>query len=123
MSKVNGLEPTGWKVLIEALPPRETTASGLIALPKEVQDAQAFTNPVGRVVAMGEACYMDPAKFGPDPVPWCKVDDYVVFHSHSGQTISIRGAGGDADKIFRVINDDDVQMVTDRPDDIRRYSI
>lgn len=104
------IKPVGHKLLVkmdkvEDFDPvfKSAKASG-IALP-EVEDAlrrQAGIDK-GRVVAIGELCWMDFSK----AIQWCKEGDLIVFAKHAGKVIE------DPKTLekFIILNDEDVQAV------------
>lgn len=103
-------EPKGWRILIAIPEVEEKTAGGIIKADVTKQVEQTSTV-IGLVLAMGDQCYNDEARFG--SAPWCKEGDFVLIGAYKGVRFNIHG------KEFRIINDDTVQAVVDDP---RGYS-
>ena len=102
--------PKGWRILIAIPEVEERTAGGIIKADTTKQIEQTSTV-IGLVLAMGDQCYNDEDRFGPEP--WCKEGDFVLIGAYKGVRFNIHG------KEFRIINDDTVQAVVDDP---RGYS-
>ncbi len=104
-------QPQGWKILI-AMPDYAKVTKGGIHLSEEYVEREETASPVGLVVALGPACYMDSKKFPAGA--YCKAGDFVIVHPYSGTRIVLHG------KEFRFINDDTVQAVVSDPSAIKR---
>lgn len=119
---VNALPvPTGWRILIEPLKVQEATAGGIL-LPDQAKSAEEHLRYVGKVIAMGHLCYQsEKFKHHPQaqPVPWCKVGDYVAYGQYSGQQVSVRAADG-LEK-YKLVNDDEILAVIPDPKAILAY--
>lgn len=97
-------QPTGWRILVQPIKVEEMTAGGVV-LPASAMEAKAYLRYVARVVAMGDECYLDDERFGPEP--WCEVGDWIVYGSVTGLEIKINSADGKP-LVLRLINDDEV---------------
>lgn len=112
------LQPILWRVLVEPVPPKETSAGGIL-LPEDVQDAEGILTCVGRIVAQGGLAFQAETKAGlrlADEPNRPRVGWYVVFGQYAGQKVWSRG-----DREFRLLNDTEVLAVTDNPDEFRNY--
>jgi len=107
------LKPQGWKVLV-AMPDYAKTTKGGIALPDEYVQREEMASPVGYVVALGDSCYADQARFPNGP--YCKEGDFIIMRPYSGTRVVLH------DKEFRFINDDTVEGVVQDPSNIKRIA-
>ena len=107
------LKPQGWKVLV-AMPDYAKTTKGGIALPDEYVQREEMASPVGYVVALGDSCYADQARFPNGP--YCKEGDFIIMRPYSGTRVVLH------DKDFRFINDDTVEGVVQDPSNIKRIA-
>lgn len=107
------LKPQGWKVLV-AMPDYAKTTKGGIALPDEYVQREEMASPVGYVVALGDSCYADQARFPSGP--YCKEGDFIIMRPFSGTRVVLH------DKEFRFINDDTVEGVVQDPSNIKRIA-
>lgn len=107
------LKPQGWKVLV-AMPDYAKTTKGGIALPDEYVQREEMASPVGYVVALGDSCYADQARFPNGP--YCKEGDFIIMRPFSGTRVVLH------DKEFRFINDDTVEGVVQDPSNIKRIA-
>ena len=105
------LKPCGYKILV-----RVRTASGQYAFglwkterEREIEQEAAM---VGEVCEIGEDCYRDPKRFPNGP--WCRVGDWVLFKAYSGTRIPLGGK----DVHYRLLNDDGIEAVVRRPEEI-----
>jgi len=87
--------PTGSRILLEPLPAKEATASGIV-LAADTRRAVAFMQPVGRVVAMGADCYHD-GRIYPNG-PYCQPGDWVQFNPYDGISIDVTLHPGDTEQ-------------------------
>jgi co-chaperonin GroES (HSP10) len=102
--------PKGWRMLIGIPEVEEKTEGGIIKA-DSTREIEQVSTVIGLVLAMGDQCYNDLERFGPEP--WCKEGDFVVIGAYKGVRIKIHG------QEFRIINDDTVQAVVEDP---RGYS-
>lgn len=107
------LKPQGWKVLV-AMPDYAKTTKGGIALPDEYVQREEMASPVGYVVALGDSCYADKARFPNGP--YCEEGDFIIMRPYSGTRVVLH------DKEFRFINDDTVEGVVQDPSNIKRIA-
>lgn len=112
-------DPVGHFMLV-ALPEVEIKTKSGIFVPDSVSDRERVAAVVGKVIAMGPDCYVDPAPKLPEnlpagvPVtviasrprfpsgPWCKSGDTVLFSRYSGKRFRVEGVE------FRMLADDEV---------------
>ena len=87
--------PTGSRILIEPLPSKEATASGIV-LAADTRRAVAFMQPIGQVVAMGPDCYADPHKYPTGP--YCAPGDWVQYNPYDGISIDVTLQPGDKEQ-------------------------
>jgi len=102
--------PVGYKMLI-ALPKTKEKTDGGIVLPDERRNAESVASIIGLVIAQGDDCYRDEAKFGS---PWCCVGDWVLIRSYAGTRFKVN------ETEFRLINDDSIDAVVEDPRGISR---
>lgn len=79
-----GFIPNGNRVLIQVRSAKKKSKGGII-LTEESQESQLYDEQVGRVVAMGQACFRNPAnmeQWAEDP--WFEVGDYIRFPKFGG---------------------------------------
>jgi co-chaperonin GroES (HSP10) len=110
------LEPAGYRVLVQILPPEETARrwqdSGL-HMPDEVREREQAAQLWATVIALGPDAYKDEKRFPSGA--WCKPGDAVVIRPYAGTRFSVRG------QLYALINDDTVQgVVTGDPGEIER---
>lgn len=98
-------DPVGHFMLV-ALPTfEEQTKSGII-IPNMVTERERAATVVGTVLAMGDACYQDKARF--PGKPWCKVGDTVLFSRYAGMRFKSQdSATGDMVE-YRMLTDDGI---------------
>jgi len=101
-------EPKGWRILL-AIPEAEEKTEGGIFKADITRDIESTSTVLGLVLEMGDQCYQDPERFGPDTKPWCKKGDFVLIGAYKGVRFRIHG------KEFRIINDDTVQATVGDP--------
>lgn len=107
------LKPTGWKVMI-AMPDYMKVTKGGIHLSEEYVAREEMASPVGYVVALGDSCYKDTARFPGGA--YCKPGDFIIMRPYSGTRVILHG------KEFRFINDDTVDGVVNDPCNIERIA-
>lgn len=79
-----GFVPNGNRVLIQVRRPK-TKSKGGILLTDESVESQVFDEQVGRVVAIGQAAFRNPADMTPwAEGPWFQVGDFVRFPKFGG---------------------------------------
>ena len=93
-------EPSGYRVLVYPLKPREATAGGIIKI-QDTLDREADVVMGAYVVAMGPDAYKG-KRFEDASKPWCQVGDWVMVSRHAGIRVTSEG------EQLRVINDDEV---------------
>lgn len=94
--------PSGWKMSLLMLTHPDQTDGGLLTSDQE-KISRAISSPQGIVLAMGPACYQDPARFempSGEIEPWVSVGDRVVWTKYD--------AG-----IFRLANEQIIGFMTD----------
>lgn len=95
----------GWAIL--ARPYAVPEKVGSIILPDSFKDDASFLLTVGQVLVVGDCAYKE-EKF---VKPWCKPGDWIVWSKHAGSKLDYKGV-----KMI-LLNDDQVQMVIDDPND------
>lgn len=103
--------PKGYKVLV-AVPAHKEKSDGGIFLPDKLRDAEKTASIFGYVVSLGEAAYLDEAKFPKGP--YCSVGDWVIFRSYTGTRFRVNG------EELRLIDDDSIEAVIPDPKVIER---
>lgn len=98
--------PTGWRVLV-VIPKVEEKTKGGIIRPEVVRSLEEHASIVGYVLALGPTAYRDQERFPTGP--WCKKGDYILMSAYAGVRFGVNGID------YRLINDDTVMAVVDRP--------
>lgn len=118
-------EPSGWRVLVQEYAPPKETRGGII-MPDESLDWHSAGNYIGRVLALGPACYQHP-KFqvvaGDGRAlqdPWCAVGEWVTFAHYSGTPRKIMCDG--EEWRFRFIFDESIEGRAPTPDGLKVYA-
>ena len=102
-------KPTGWRIVL--LPYRGAEKSkGGILLSDQTREKQQITTVCAYVLAVGPLAYKDEAKF-PEGA-WCKEGDWIIFGRYAGARVGLDGGE------IRIINDDEVLAVINKPEDI-----
>jgi co-chaperonin GroES (HSP10) len=107
MSNESGINPVGWRVLIDPQEVKKVSAGGIILTTEVSEQREQMGNTTGIVVAMGDQCYAD------EPAPWCAVGQKVIFAKYAG--LLYLGKNG---KHYRMINDKDVTGTLDADVDL-----
>lgn len=112
-------DPVGHFMLV-ALPQLNDRTDSGIYIPETVSDRERAASVVGKVIAMGPDCYIDPAPKLPEDMPagtpvtmlaarprfpsgpWCKLGDTVLFSRYAGKRFTIEGVE------FRMLSDDEI---------------
>lgn len=110
--------PIGWRILIRPYRPEVKTEGG-IYLPDEALDNEEILTYCGQIVAMGNKCYTAVTRAGidmsqVDPKP--KVGDWVIYGTHGGQKLRMKGGG-----MYIVVNDDSISCVVNDPREFQYY--
>ena len=92
-------KPTGWRLLVLPVTPKERTRGGILIAQESLDKLRVATN-CGYVLKMGSLAYADREKFTTGP--WCKKGDWVVFARYAGSRLPIEGGE------VRLLNDDEV---------------
>ena len=105
-----------WRIV---LAPYVAKYDGAIEMPDIIEQAERVANSLGRIVQMGFFAFKSKTVAGLDlaqepNIP--KIGDYVLHELYAGTHIKLRG-----DREFRVINETDILMVVDDPEQIRGY--
>ena len=104
--------PSGWRLLVLPLTPKEKTKGGIIIAQESLDKARIATN-CGYVVKMGPMAYGDKEKFPTGP--WCKQGDWVIFARYAGSRLPIEGGE------VRLLNDDEVLGTIKDPESVLHY--
>lgn len=99
----------GWRILARPVAIRPKTKGGII-IPETAMDDVEYLNTIGRILAMGPACFKHEA-FHVDgkPQPWAKVGDFVFYGKNAGRRIMFKGVK------MVVLDERDILLVTDNP--------
>lgn len=94
IAKYDGIEPSGYLLLIRVYVPKKITKIGSLYLPDEAvnklnQDAK-FTNLTGLVVKIAPGVYKDQERYQYTG-PYCQVGDWVQFPRAEGHTFAYNG--------------------------------
>lgn len=110
--------PVGWRILIRPYRPEKFTTGG-IALPDEALENEEILTYCGQIVAMGNKAYtaitrsgINMAEIEPKP----KVGDWVVYGTHGGQKLRLKGGG-----MYIATNDDAIVCIINDPLDFQYY--
>ncbi len=113
------LKVINWRVLVQPLPPK--SASSVLELAKETQDAEEIVTAIGKVIDMGSFAYKSRTNAGlclADEPNKPKVGEFVLFAQYAGQLVELN----DEHKTkLRVIDDTEVLAVVSDPEMIKRY--
>lgn len=113
--------PTGYRVLVKPLPPKEQTTAGGIVIPQEVQDADAYLQPVAQVIAFGPEAFKDQKMFPSGA--WCQPGDLVFINHHGGHKLEVKNsADGQTFERYKIVNDQDILALVPDPSIIRTYT-
>jgi co-chaperonin GroES (HSP10) len=104
-------KPSGYRILCAIPEVEDAYESGLLKAEDTINYEEKLAT-VLFVVALGEDCYKDPARF-PNGA-WCKAGDFVIVRPNAGTRLHIHG------REFRMINDDTVEAIVEDPRGIRR---
>ncbi len=107
-------QPKGYRILCAIPEADEAFDSGIIKS-DETRRHDELLSTVLFVVAMGDDCYADKARFPNGP--WCKQGDFILVRPNAGTRLVIH------DREFRIINDDSVEAVVQDPRGIQRKFI
>ena len=105
-------QPSGWRLLVLPITPKEKTKGGIIIAQESLDKARIATN-CGYVVKMGPMAYGDKEKFPTGP--WCKEKDWVIFARYAGSRLPIEGGE------VRLLNDDEVLGTIKDPESVLHY--
>lgn len=112
------MKPVGYQLLVR--PYQERTKIGSILLADTTKTADQAACNAAQVVAMGDDAYKDESKF-PNGA-WCKVGDWVILSRLAGARFTIKEPDGEHVE-YRLLNDDAIIGVTEKPDDIHRLRL
>ena len=105
-------QPSGWRLLVLPITPKEKTKGGIIIAQESLDKARIATN-CGYVVKMGPMAYGDKEKFPTGA--WCKQGDWVIFARYAGSRLPIEGGE------VRLLNDDEVLGTIKDPESVLHY--
>ncbi len=109
--------PTLWRILVRPMAPRVKSTGGVILADTSI-DAEEYNNSRGLVLAMGPLAYRSD-RFRPhpdaEPIPACKVGDWVTLGKYAGQKIAVDGIS------LLIVNDDNITSVIPDPTRLRAY--
>lgn len=110
------LQPLLWHLLIEPLPPQETTSGGIV-IPTDTKEAEKIMITVGKVVAMGSLSFTGKTSSGvslADEVEKPQIGDHVLFQRYTGQAVILRDG-----RRFIVLQDSEVLAKVSDPSQLR----
>lgn len=105
-----------WRIV---LAPYVAKYDGAIQMPDIIEQAEKVANSLGRVLQIGHFAFQSKTMAGLDlsqepNIP--KVGDYVLHELYAGTHLKLRG-----NRELRIINETDILMVIDDPEEIRGY--
>ena len=98
-------DPVGHHMLVALPTIEQKTKSGLI-IPTAVTERERAATVVGYVIAMGDDCYKDKARFPTGP--WCKVGDTVLFSRYQGMRFVSQDTETGEMVEYRMLTDDNI---------------
>jgi co-chaperonin GroES (HSP10) len=107
MSNKSGINPVGWRILIEPQEVKKVSKGGILLTTETSAEREQMGNTTGIVVAMGDQCFND------QDTKWCVVGDKVIFAKYAG--LLYLGKDG---KQYRMINDKDITGTLDADVDL-----
>ena len=114
-------QPTGYRVLVKPLAPKNKTTDGGIIIPSEAQDADAYMQPVAEVISLGPDAFKD-AKMFPGGA-WCQPGDHVFINYRGGINVEIKEDVLDKQfSRYKLVNDQDILALVPNPGAVRTYT-
>jgi co-chaperonin GroES (HSP10) len=100
-----GLQPYGWRVLVQMRTPKTRSAGGLY-LPPETRQIEAPNTQVAKVIAIGPLAFKnrDRAELWPEGA-WCAVGEYVRVPKYGGDRWEVPIPGSDEHALFVIFDD------------------
>ncbi len=98
-------DPVGHFMLVALPTMEEQTKSGII-IPGMVTERERAATVVGKVLAMGDACYKDKTRFPGQP--WCKLGDTVLFSRYAGMRFKSQDSETGSMVEYRMLTDDGI---------------
>ena len=100
------LRVKGFRVLVEADKIEEVSEGGIVLTSNTNQKRlEQHGKYVGTVIQVGDLAWSDK----PDPTPWCKVGDRVIYAQYAGKFVY----DPITDDEYCVVNDEDIICVID----------
>jgi co-chaperonin GroES (HSP10) len=104
------IRPTGFRLLIALA--KVADKVGSLYIPDGRKADEDVASILGVVVSMGPDCYKDESRFTGGS--YCRVGDTIMMAAYTGRRIKI------GDREFRLINDDSVIAVVEKPEEVSR---
>lgn len=105
----SGWKVSGHRILVQVESIERTTQSGIIIQTDSEARREQLGQDAGTVVAIGNTAYADQTE------PFCKIGDFIKFGRYAGQIVSKKETLDE--KEYRVINDLDVVLVKENPNE------
>lgn len=110
-------EPALWRVVVEPYIPKQR---GLIARPQEVDMAERIVSKVGRILQVGEFCYLSKTVSGLDlstAKVRAQVGEFWLYEMYAGQEIPLRSG-----HFLRLLTETELLYRVRNPDLIKGYA-
>ena len=102
-------KPVGYRILVRPYSGPKKTKGGIL-LTDNASETIQMTTVVGLVVAMGDLCYADKARFPNGP--WCKEGQFIIYGRYAGSRFKTKYGE------HRILNDDEIIATIAKPEDI-----
>lgn len=99
----------GVTLLVRPVSVKSKTKGGIL-IPDSLKDDMAYLTTVGRVLAVGDAAYLDKERY-PNGA-WCKVGDYVCYGKNVGTKLYYKGVH------LIIIYEDQIKMIVSDPKEL-----
>ena len=102
-------KPVGYRILVRPYSGPKKTKGGIL-LTDNASETIQMTTVVGLVVAMGDLCYADKARFPNGP--WCKEGQFIIYGRYAGSRFKTKYGE------HRILNDGEIIATIAKPEDI-----
>ena len=102
-------KPVGYRILVRPYSGPKKTKGGIL-LTYNASETIQMTTVVGLVVAMGDLCYADKARFPNGP--WCKEGQFIIYGRYAGSRFKTKYGE------HRILNDDEIIATIAKSEDI-----
>lgn len=111
--------PKGTRILVKMYPETEKVSeSSMIYRPQSRQSDEQDATIKAQVLALGDDAYEGHTQSRPILRPYCKVGDWIMLGSFSGNRFSVAGDESE----YRIVQDTAVIAVLPQPEKIERFS-